>query len=155
MAALYIIPFMSRLPSVIRNARACKRFVPIWASRRPQTEKRKRVRHKGGYITISRWVGGEGGQMNYTGTKEFNFTVAGASTNRWILSSFKLGRHFHQAKSISDLRHARPPRVTEYFLWTLWSEESSHNSGKRSSLTTSGRLLGLLGTAGLTNKQYR
>lgn len=94
--------------------------------------------------------------MNYTGTKEFNFTVAGASTNRWILSPFKLGGHFHQAKNISDFRHAEPPRVTEYFLWTLRSEKSSHNSGKRSTLTTCGRQsLGFLGAACLTNKQYR
>lgn len=97
-----------------------------------------------------------GGQMNYTGTKEFNCTVACASTDRWIFSPFKLGGHFHQAKNISDFRHAGPPRVTEYFLWTLQSEKSSHNSGKRSTLTTCGRQsLGLLGAACLTNKQYR
>lgn len=92
--------------------------------------------------------------MNYTDTKEFNCTVAGASTNSRILSAFKLGGHFHQPKNISDFRHARPPRVTEYFLWTLRSAKSSHNSGKRSTLTTSGRQsLGFLGAACLTNKQ--
>lgn len=152
-AALYTQPFISRPPSVIGNARAASASFQFRLAADPRLKHERGRDTKGGYVTISR----KGrSRMNYTGTKEFNCTVAGASTNRGILSAFKLGRHFHQAKNISDFRHARPPRVTEYFLWTWRSEKSSHNSGKRSTLTTSGRQSrGFLGAARLTNKQNR
>lgn len=121
--AFYIRPFISLLPSVIRNGRTPtpKRFVPfplspgLTGTRKNEKiktallqcpERSKRIIHA---------------QRNLTALSRRQYQQKN-------ILSFQIKMVFHQKKAISNLHLARPLIVMKHFLWILKSKNRSTES---------------------------
>ncbi len=124
--AFYIKPFISRLPSVIRNGRmpSPKRFIPFPLSSEPTgTQKNEKIK-KALLQCPERSKRIIHTQRNLTALSRCQYQQKN-------ILGFQIKMVFHQAKAISNHYLARPLIVMKCFLWTLRPKKRSEKALQR------------------------